>query len=130
MKQKNIEIILFRQLAYYLNFPVVIIDAAGNFIFCNESAEKILKFKFSETGEMKVSEWITILAPQDEKANLIKKENLPLLIAQNEKRISYDKFYIRNVQNETKLIEVFAFPIIDQMNKTLGAIAFFQELKP
>ena len=61
-----IEIVLNRQLADCLSMPVFITDTAGNLIFYNEAAEKLLGTRFEETGEMKVETWATIFKQQDD----------------------------------------------------------------
>ena len=50
MSQKEIEVILTRQLATYLAMPIFVIDTQGTLLFYNESAEAILGRRFDETG--------------------------------------------------------------------------------
>jgi hypothetical protein len=97
-------------------------------VFCNEAAEKILGFRFSETGEMSKNEWINIFIPQDESGNPIKEDKLPLFITHTAHRIAYDKFYVKNIHNEIKHIEMFSFPIINQISDFLGSAALIQEI--
>ncbi len=60
MSQKEIEVILARQLAEYLVMPIFIVNPAGDLLFYNESAEDILGKRYDETGPMPASEWSTI----------------------------------------------------------------------
>ena len=57
MRQREIEVILTRQLASYLALPIFIVDEDGTLIFYNEPAEAILGQRFEETGEMPADEW-------------------------------------------------------------------------
>lgn len=128
MQAKSIELILFRQLAYYLAIPIFIVDINGNLLFCNEEAENILGFRFSDTGEMPAAEWSTVFIPQDKEGNMIPAEKLPLSISYKTFAPAFDCFYIRNLRNEIKYLSVSTLPIINQIQTVLGAVAFFQEI--
>ena len=54
MSQKEIEVILTRQLASYLAVPVLIVDTDGTLLYFNEPAEAIFARRFDETGEMRL----------------------------------------------------------------------------
>ena len=76
--QKEIELILARQLASYLAMPIFIVDPLGNLVYYNEPAEGILGHRFEETGEMPVEEWTTIFQPTDEFDEILKSRIKPL----------------------------------------------------
>jgi PAS domain-containing protein len=129
MSQKEIEVILIRQLASYLAMPVFIVDEAGTLIFYNEPAEAMLGRRFEETGEMSASEWTTMWTPTDEHGAPMAAEALPLSIALRERRPAYERFRIRGLDNVTRHIEVIAFPLVGQAERRLGAVALFWEVK-
>jgi PAS domain-containing protein len=129
MSQKEIEVILTRQLASYLAMPVFIVDSLGNLIFYNEPAEMILGLRFEETGEMPAAEWATAFMPMDEAGTPLKPEALPLMIALAERWPTHGDFYIRGLDNVRRHIEVTAFPLIGQAGRNLGAVAIFWEVK-
>ena len=79
MASYEIEIILNRQLADCLSIPVFITDTAGDLIFYNEAAEKILGKRFEETGEMPKEKWSTAFKPFDDDGNQLPPEELPLV---------------------------------------------------
>ena len=81
--QKEIELILARQLASSLAMPIFIVDPQGTLIYYNEPAEGILGRHFEETGEMPVQEWSTLFKPTDETDKPLAPESLPLVIALN-----------------------------------------------
>ncbi len=128
MSQKEIEIILTRQLASYLALPIFIVDPEGNLIFYNERAELILGQQFEETGEMPAETWATIFRPIDEKGELLAAESLPLMVALAERRPAHRRFWIRGLDNVLRHIEVSAFPIVGQADRHLGALALFWEV--
>ena len=56
MPQREIEVILTRQLASYLSLPIFIVDTGGTLVFYNEPAERIHGHRLEETGEMPADE--------------------------------------------------------------------------
>jgi len=128
MSQKEIEVILARQLVSYLALPVFIVDPQGTLLFYNEPAESVLGRRFEETGEMRISEWSTIFKPTDEHGRPIKPDSLPLVIALSERRPAHGRFWIRGLDGVLRHIEVTAVPIIGQAERYLGGIAIFWEV--
>jgi PAS domain-containing protein len=127
MSQKEIELILIRQLASYLAMAVFLVDAEGNLIFYNEPAERILGHRFDETGEMPATEWATAWMPTDEKGNPVPPEELPLWISLHEQRVATSRFWIRGLDNVPRYIEVVAFPLLGQGDRHLGAVSLLWE---
>ena len=128
MSQKQIEVILTRQLASYLAVPIFIADPAGTLVYYNEPAELILGRRFDDTGEMPASEWSTIFGPTDADGKPVLPERLPLAIALSERRPAHLTFWIRGLDGAKRHIEVSAFPLIGQSDQPLGAVAMFWEL--
>ncbi len=127
--QKEVEVILARQLASYLAVPIFIVDPAGTLVYYNEPAESILGRRFDETGEMPREEWATIYAPEDEQGVPLAPSALPLAIAVTERRPNYARFWINGLDGVRRHIEVTAFPLIGQQQRYLGAIALFWSLE-
>ena len=128
MSQRDIEIILIRQLASCLVMPMFIVDTQGTLVFYNEAAEGILGKRFDETGEMPPLEWSSVWAPTDENGRPIPPEALPLWIALNENRPSHLEFWIRGLDQVSRHIGALAFPLIGQAERHLGAVVIFWEL--
>lgn len=127
--QKEIELILARQLASYLIMPIFIVDPRGNLIYYNEPAEGILGRRFEETGEMPVEEWSTLYKPADETGKPLPPESLPLVRALTHHRPAHREMWIEGLDGVSRRIEVTAFPISGQAERHLGAIAIFWEIK-
>src|SRR5215470_301878 len=103
MSQQSVEMILVRQLAGYLFVPVVVVDTAGTLIFYNEPAERILGVRFDDTGR-------------------------PLLTAIQQRRPLHSRRWLLRRSDRVRLqVELTAFPIIDQEERVLGAMAMFWE---
>ncbi|MBI3800815.1 MAG: PAS domain-containing protein [Deltaproteobacteria bacterium] len=128
MSQKEIEVILTRQLASYLALPIFIVDPQGTLVFYNEPAEAILGLRFDETGEMAAAEWGTVFTPIDGAGSPLPPDTLPLTIALRERRSAHGDFYIRGLDLVLRHIEVTAFPLIGQAHRDLGAVALFWEV--
>jgi PAS domain-containing protein len=128
MSQREIEIILIRQLASYLVMPMFIVDTQGILVFYNEPAEVILGRRFDETGEMLPLEWASIWAPTDEDGRSLPAEELPLWIALNELRPAHRQLWIRGLDQVRRHIGAVAFPLIGQAERHLGAVIIFWEL--
>ena len=127
--QKEIELILARQLASHLAMPIFIVDPPGNLIYYNEPAEVILGRRFEETGEMPVEQWSTIYNPTDENGEPLSQDSLPLVIALTQHCPADRTMWIDGLDGVRRRIEVTAFPIDGQAERYLGALAIFWESK-
>ena len=126
MSQKEIEVILTRQLASYLAMPVFIVDPDGNLIFYNEPAEAILGRRFEETGAMSVDELATIFKPTDAAGTPLPAELLPIWIAVRERRLACGQMWIQGLDAVRRHIEAAAFPLIGHGERDLGAVVIFR----
>jgi len=129
MAQKEIEVILTRQLASYLAMPIIIIDSSGSLLFYNESAEVILGMRFEETGELSADEWAQTLVVTDEQGTPIASETRPLLIALTEQRPTHCEMWLQGLDHVRRHIEITAFPLIGQAGGHLGAVGIFWEVE-
>jgi PAS domain-containing protein len=126
---KEIEVILTRQLASYLATPIFIVDPAGTLLYYNEPAELVLGRRFEETGEMPIEEWSTIFIPVDEDGTPLAPHDLPLVIALNERRPAYRVFWIQGLDRVRRHIHLTAFPLVGMGDRFLGALAMFWEVQ-
>jgi len=128
MSQKEVELILARELASCLTVPIFLVDPAGSLLYYNEPAERILGLRFEETGEVPLPEWTTAFVPLDEGGAPLPADSLPLVIALRERRPAHRRFWITGMDDGRHAIEVTAFPIIGQADRFLGAVAMFWEV--
>ena len=128
MTQQEIEVILVRQLAEYLEMPIFIVGPTGDLLYYNEPAEAILGSRYVETGPMPASEWSTVFKPFDKDGQAIKPGELPLMIALTEQHPAHKSFWIEGLDGALREIELTAFPIMAQAQRFLGAIAIFWEV--
>ena len=128
MRQREIEVILTRQLASYLALPIFIVDEDGTLIFYNEPAEAILGQRFEETGEMPADEWAQAYTITDDDGTPVAPDGLPLTIALRQHRPAHRRLMMVGRDHVRRQIEVTAFPLTGQAGRHLGAVAIFWEV--
>jgi PAS domain-containing protein len=128
MPQREIEVILTRQLASCLTLPIFIVGPDGTLIFYNEPAEAILGHRFEETGEMPAQEWARVYTATDGADQPVAAERLPLMIALREHRPAHAVLWLRGRDHVRRHVATTAFPLIGQAGRHLGAVAIFWEV--
>ncbi|MGQ0570666.1 MAG: PAS domain-containing protein [Armatimonadota bacterium] len=129
MVQKEIEVILMRQLASCLVMPIFVVDTKGNLLFYNEPAEPLLGRRFDEAGEMAAETWSTAFRQSDEDGAPIPPESLPLMVALREHHPAHRAMRITSLDGVSRRIEVTAFPLEGLGGRHLGAVAIFWEVE-
>lgn len=128
MLQRDIEIILMRQLASYLVVPIFVVDTEGTMLFYNEPAEALLGRQFDEAGEMPLHEWSTVFEPRDEDDSPLAPDDLPLVIALRKRIPATRRIHITGLDGVVRELDIVAFPLQGQGNRMLGAAALFWEV--
>jgi PAS domain-containing protein len=129
VEQQEIELILSRHWASYLNMPIFLVDTGGNLLYYNEPAEVILGRRFSETGSMSANAWSTVFRFTDENDDKpVKMEDLPLTIALRECRAVHRRLYLIGLDHVKRHIQTTCFPLVGQADRFLGALALFWEV--
>ena len=57
MAQREIELVLMRQLASHLAQPILAVDRQGDLLCFNEPAEALVGRRFDEVGKIRSGEW-------------------------------------------------------------------------
>lgn len=125
MPQQPIELILFRQMASYLDTPAFLIGADGELLYFNDAAESQLGTSFNEVDEMPLDEWLATFLPIDEHGVPMAHEKVPLVVALRESRAVHERVVFIDRRGERHAILVTSFPLRGQNGRTLGAVAFF-----
>lgn len=125
MAQREVELILVRQLASYLTIPIFVVDPKGTLIFFNEPAEAFLGRRFEETEELSLQEWTGLIAPSQADGSPLTREQRPIIISLEEHRPAHATIWISGSESERHEIEVTTFPIVGQAGRDLGAVALF-----
>ena len=127
MSQQPIELILLRHLATRLAVPVFIVDAAGDMIYFNEPAERVLGHRYDEIRRMPFDEWTTAFQPRGGETPLPVNE-LPLVTALRRGRPAHREITITDGEGNSRRIGVSAFPVEAGAGERVGAVAMFWEL--
>src|SRR5262245_49063427 len=106
MAQKEIEVILTRQLASYLAMPIIIIDSAGTLLFYNEPAEVVLGRRFEETGDLSAEEGEQPLVVPGEHGTPLAPETRPMLMALTEHRPVHCEIWGQGLDHVRRHIEI------------------------
>jgi PAS domain-containing protein len=122
-----IEVILMRELASHLATPIFVVDSAGDLLFYNDPAERLLGSRFDETGMMPFEEWSTRFTPTNGRGTPIPPDELPLAIAVQQHRPAHGHMWIRGLDRERRRLTVTAIPLQGQWGEHLGAAAIFWE---
>jgi PAS domain-containing protein len=128
MAQQPVEMILVRQLAGYLFVPVLVVDTTGTVVFYNEPAERILGVRFEETGRIDPEEADRLVELSDDPAAGPDGDGRPLVTALAQRRpVHARRWLLRRADRVRLQVELTAFPVIDQEDRVLGAVAMFWE---
>ena len=128
MASQSVEMILVRQLAGYLFVPVLVVDTSGTVVFYNEPAERILGVRFEETGRIDPDEAERLVELSDDPAAGPDGAGRPLLTALQQRRPIYARRWLLRRTDRVRLhVELTVFPVIDQEERVLGAVAMFWE---
>ena len=128
MGQQSVEMSLIRQLAGYLFVPVILVDTTGTVIFYNEPAEQILGVRFEETGRIDPEEADRLIQLSDDPATATEETRRPLVTALQQRRPTHARRWLLRRGDRVRLqVELTAFPVIDQDDRLLGAVAMFWE---
>ena len=129
MTQREVELILVRQLASYLALPIFVVDPTGTLIYYNEPAEVLLGRRFDETGEMPVDDWGTVFVPRDSDGVPLAPSELPLVRALERHRPEHGRMIIDGLDGVRRTLDVTALPLVGQHGRELGALAVFWEIE-
>jgi PAS domain-containing protein len=129
MPQRDIELILLRQLASSLALPIWVADADGHLIFYNEPAETVLGRRFDEAGEMTLDELSRVFEIRDEDGQPISSSDIPLGVALLQRHPAHRRLQMRGLDGPWRVVDVTAFPVEGQGGRFLGACVLFWEVE-
>ena len=127
MPQRDVGLILMRQLASGLAVPTMLFDDQGSMLFYNEAAEVLLGQRFDDVGEMPLGSRTRAFAFRDEKGNELPDDQVPLIVAMRERRPVHRMVWGRGFDGKDRLVEITAFPLLGGGGHLIGAVAMFWE---
>jgi PAS domain-containing protein len=127
MTQREVGLILMRQLASGLAVPTIIFDDEGDTLFYNEPAEVLLGQRFDDVGELPLSGTARIFALRDDKGEPLSADQVPAAVAMRERRAVHRMVWVRGLDGVDRLVEVTAFPLLGGGGNLIGSVAMFWE---
>jgi PAS domain-containing protein len=127
MPQKDLVLILARDLADKLASAAFVVDRDGTLVYFNERCSEILGRTFAEVGEMKMDEWSTRFSPTTLEGSPIPPEDLALVRAINEHVPAHEKIRVQGADGGARRIAVTALPFFARSDEFVGAMAVFWE---
>jgi PAS domain S-box-containing protein len=127
MSQKDLVLILARDLADKLASAAFVVDREGTLVYFNERCSEILGRTFAEVGEMKMDEWSTRFSPTTLQGSPISPEDLALVRAINHHEPAHETIRIQSTDGTKRHIAVTALPFFARRDEFVGAMAVFWE---
>jgi PAS domain-containing protein len=124
-RQKDLVLILARDVAARLATPMFVVDAAGTLVFFNEAAEAVLGMTFADIGEVSADEWSETFRSVDHDGTPIPRNELPLGIALIEGRPAHRTLDVIAADGVRRELAVTAIPLQRHPTETVGAVAMF-----
>jgi len=108
---------------------VIVVDTTETIVFYNEPAERILGVRFEETGRIGPEEADRLIELSDDPAaGPDDAGRRPMLTALQQRRPVHARRWLLRRGDRVRLqVELTAFPVIDQEDRLLGAVAMFWE---
>ncbi len=125
MPQRDIGLILMRQLASELAVPLLLADEHGDLLYFNEPAELMLGKRFDEVGDLPLEERRRALAFRDQAGQPLPEDQPPLIVALREQRPVHRHVWLRGFDGADRAIEVTAFPLLGGGGHLIGGVAMF-----
>jgi PAS domain-containing protein len=127
MRQRNLVLILARDLADKLASAAFIVDEEGTLVYFNERCGEIIGMPFSEAGEMTMDRWSTAFRATDFEGRQIEPGNAALAVALREQIPIHQKLRVLTADQQIRSIAVTAMPLFAHKDECVGAMALFWE---
>ena len=127
VRQRNVALILARELAVNLATPTVIWDEQGELIYYNEHVQEILGSPRPELGIDRLEE-LPQFQPEDLDGNPIPVSELPSALAIERQVPSHREVRIVGLDGVKRELSVTAFPLFARGGEFVGAVTVFWEL--
>jgi PAS domain-containing protein len=127
MAQRDVGLILMRQLASGLAVPTLLADETGDLLFFNEAAEVLLGQRFDEVDELARGERTRMFHFRDEQGADLPDDQVPLAVAMRELRPVHRRVIGRGFDGVDHNVEITAFPLLGAGGHLIGAVAMFWE---
>jgi PAS domain-containing protein len=126
-RQKDLVLILARDMAARLATPMFVVDAEGTLVFFNEAAEALLGQSFADIGEVSADHWAETFRSVEEDGTPIPRADLPLGIALMQGKPAHRSLDLIGADGVKRHLAATAIPLQRHPTQTVGAVAMFWE---
>jgi PAS domain-containing protein len=127
VSQENLVLIIAREFASLIASPTIVTDKAGNLVFFNEAAERVLGRAFSESEEMPAERWAELFTVHDLEGEPLPLERMPAGITLREARPAHGSLRITALDGVQRELDATSFPLFGRPDELVGMIAVFWE---
>ena len=118
---------MLRELADHLATPIFVVDPAGDLVFYNEPAERILGRPFATAGEIAADEWETLFQVESVDGQPMPLDQMPAGIAFLERRAASGPLRITALDGRKHDLATTAFPLFKRGQDFVGVVVIFWE---
>jgi PAS domain-containing protein len=126
VRQRNVALILARELAVNLATPMWVWDEQGELVYYNEHVQAILGSPQNEIGVGRLDE-LPVFEPTDLEGNAIPVSELPSAVAIGERRPAHRELRVVGRDGVQRELSVTAFPLFARGGEFVGAVSVFWE---
>jgi hypothetical protein len=127
-EQKDIVLILARELASNIATPMLIFDTHANLVFFNEPAEVVLGTTFSQTGEVSPEGWAERWKVTEMDGAELELLDSPLARALADEAPGHHPMRVLGLDGVWRGVEATVYPLFARAQKAVGAVAVFWEV--
>jgi PAS domain-containing protein len=127
-QQRALALIVARELASNLATPMFLIDAAGDLVYYNDAAEKILAKPFAELGTISSLEWGRMLNLTNLDGSPVRLRDTPASIAFNDRCPAHAELRATSFDGTVRTLEVTAYPLFAKVGEMHGVVTIFWEV--
>ena len=124
-RQRNIVLILARELASKLATAAFLTDERGELIFFNEAAEELLGRAFAETAALSATEWEDVFSVESLAGDRVSLAEMPAGVALLERRPAHGELRITGGDGVQRAISVTALPLFAHADELVGVLTVF-----
>jgi PAS domain-containing protein len=128
VRQRNVALILARELAVNVATPMWIWDEQGDLVYYNEHVQAILGAPHHEIGVGRLEE-LPQFEPEDLDGNAVPLTELPSAIAVKERVPAHREIRIVGLDGVRRTIAVTAYPLFGRAGEFCGAVSVFWQLE-
>ena len=124
-RQKDVVLILARELASNLATPMLILDHHGTVVFFNEAAEAVLGAPFAQVGEVAPTDWEHHWPITYEDGSPFSMPDSPLARVITDEAPGHQVIFMTGLDGVKRRVSATAYPLIGSTHRLVGAVGVF-----